>query len=255
MRCQFVAAFLLFAAIGYCPATCARLGAQEMGGPQHSMHEPQPFVECTGWHALCSSSTDCRMNGDMADCDCLRVNETHIVDTAEIQDLRVKLFTLASCAKDHPCAVDQAPVCRAIKYRQYRVENVRYDWVSTFSYRGWCNLVTVQPVACDQSAPGYRGDLYWAICDAAPCKENRNPSDPNKPLTCQCRVQNTPFLGANGSCTGNNGGIMSSSPLASWDFQSNNYRIALPGLSYVQSACSPFRSDQLKQAPRLDGFR
>ena len=43
---------------------------------------PQEFVVCTGWHALCTASPDCKMNGDKADCDCLRVNETHIVETS-----------------------------------------------------------------------------------------------------------------------------------------------------------------------------
>lgn len=94
----------------------------------------------TGWHALCSGSTDCQMNGDMADCACWRVNETHIVETSEIQDPAVKRRTAVKCANKHPCNVDEAPVCQAIKDGQYEVEGVAYDWVSTFSYRGWCGL-------------------------------------------------------------------------------------------------------------------
>jgi hypothetical protein len=204
---------------------------------------PQDFVVCTGWHALCSASTDCKMNGDKADCDCFRVNETHIVETSEIQDAEIKRLTQANCTDGHRCDVDQAPVCRNIKYGHYKVDSVTSAWVSTFSYRGWCSLLQVRPKACDQSAPGYTGDLYWAICDGAPCTENQNPVDPERPLSCQCRVENTPFLGANGSCTGDNGGIMSSSPLSAWDFQNNTYRIPLPGLEYVQGACTPLKSD------------
>ncbi|MCM2351767.1 MAG: hypothetical protein NDI69_17250 [Bacteriovoracaceae bacterium] len=77
---------------------------------------PEDFVVCTGWHALCSASPDCKMNGEKTDCDCMRVNESHIVATGEIQDPLIKRLTLARCTKKHPCAVDQAPVCKAIKY-------------------------------------------------------------------------------------------------------------------------------------------
>lgn len=213
----------------------------------HSVHKfkdiPQEFVACTGWHALCSASPDCRMNGDMADCDCMRVNETHIVETSSIQDTAVKHLTRAKCTKQHPCDVDQAPVCKAIKYGQYKVDNVKYDWISTFSYRGWCSLLEVNPQPCDQAEDGYTGDLIWAVCDGAPCTENPDPFDPQRPLTCQCRVEDGPFVGIGGSCTGANGGIMSSSPLWTWDFQANTYRIPIPGLEYVQGACAPVESD------------
>lgn len=204
---------------------------------------PQDFVVCTGWHALCSASADCKMNNDRADCDCFRVNETHIVETDEIQDTAVKRLTNAKCTDEHPCATDEAPVCKAIKDGQYQVKDVSYAFVSTFSYRGWCSLLQAKPKACDQRVPGYAGDLNWAICDGAPCTESRNPPDPERPLSCQCRLENGPFLGANGRCTGDNGGIMSSSPLSAWDFQNNTYRIPLPGLDYVQGACAPLKSD------------
>jgi hypothetical protein len=92
---------------------------------------PQDFIVCTGWHALCTASTDCIMNGDEANCDCLMVNETHIVETTAIQDGVLKRRTQAKCTNEHPCDVDQAPVCKAIKYGQYKVDNVKYDWVST----------------------------------------------------------------------------------------------------------------------------
>ena len=204
---------------------------------------PQEFVVCTGWHALCSASTDCKMNDDKANCDCFRVNEIHIVEGSEIQDTAVKRLTQAECTNEHRCDVDQAPVCKTIKDGQYKVDSVKYAWVSTFSYRGWCSLLQVNPKACDQSAPGYTGDRHWAICDGAPCTENQHPFDPQRPLSCQCRVENTPFIGANGSCRGDNGGIMSSSPLSAWDFQNTTYRIPLPGLEYVQDACTPLKSD------------
>lgn len=233
------------------------VNAQAQNGPQraaqgsengnHSPHKfkdtPQEFVVCTGWHALCSASPDCRMNGDMADCDCMRVNETHIVLTSDIQDPAVKRLTLAKCTNEDPCDVDQAPVCKAIKYGTYKVDRVKYDWVSTFSYRGWCSLLAPKPVPCDQEEDGYAGDLQWAVCDGAPCTENPDPFDPERPLTCQCRVEDGPFVGIGGSCTGDNGGIMSSSPLETWDFQANTYRIPIPGLEYVQGACAPVESD------------
>ncbi|MDR3725839.1 MAG: hypothetical protein P4K86_02230 [Terracidiphilus sp.] len=213
----------------------------------HNTDVPQEFVVCTGWHALCSASPDCRMNGDKADCDCLRVNETHIVLTSEIKDTAVKQLTLAKCTNEHPCDVDQAPVCKAIKFGLYEVDNVKYRWVSTYSYRGWCSLLQVKLKACDQQTRGYTGDLYWAICDAAPCTETQNPSNPDKPLSCQCRVENTPFVGTNGSCTGDNGGIMSSMQLSGWDFQNNTYLFPMPGYEYVQGACAPLKSDPLKE--------
>ena len=240
--------FLAIADVGLVDAQAEKV-AQPKGQVGHDV--PQEFVVCTGWHALCSASPDCTMNGDKANCDCLRVNETHIVDTTGIQDAAVKRLTQAKCTAEHPCGVDQAPVCKAIKYGKYKVDNVKYDWVSTFSYRGWCSLLEVKPVACDQHATGYTGDLYWAVCDGAPCTENQNPSDPDRPLSCQCRVERTPFVGTNGTCTGDKGGIMSSSPLWTWDFQNNTYRIPLPGLEYVEGACAPLKSDSL-EAPGRD---
>ena len=212
---------------------------------------PQELVVCTGWHALCSASPDCRKDGDRADCDCLRVDETHVVETTEIQDTAVRRLTLARCTSAHPCDVDRAPVCRAIRDGQYRVDGVRYDWVSTYSYRGWCSLLTPAPIPCDQGVPGYTGDRYWAICDAAPCTENRNPSDPERPLSCRCRVMSTPFVGAGGSCTGKNGGIMSSFPLSGWDFRNGTYTFPMPGYEGVRGAGAPRKSDPWK-APRRD---
>lgn len=203
---------------------------------------PEGFVVCSGWHALCSASPDCKMNGDKADCDCMRVNETHIVETSAIHNLVVKRQTLTKCTQQHPCKLDQAPVCKTIRDGKYEVDRVKYNWVSTYSYRGWCSLLERKPVPCDQNTRGYAGDLHWAICDAAPCTENPNPSDPNRPLSCQCRVENTPFVGL-GSCTGVNGGIMSSMPLSAWDFQKNTYTFPMPGYEYVRGACAPLKSD------------
>lgn len=226
----------------------ARQPVQQVGektdGRTHNL--PQEFVVCTGWHALCTASYDCRIKSDgTADCDCMRVNEPHVVLTSDIQDAAVKRLTRAKCTNKHPCDVDQAPVCEAIQNGQYEVSSVKYDWVSTYSYRGWCALLQVDIKACDPRLADYTGDRHWAVCDAAPCTENGNPFDPNRPLTCQCRVEDTPFLGTNGSCTGDNGGIMSSSPLEIWDFINNTYRIPIPGLEYVQGACAPLRSDLL----------
>lgn len=208
------------------------------------MSEPQDFVVCTGWHALCTV-TDCKMNGQNADCDCLRVNEPHIVETAAIQDIEVKRKTRAACTKQSPCSLDKAPICQAIKSGQYKVDNVKYSWVSTYSYRGWCTLLKTKPIPCDQKAAGYSGNLLWAHCDTAPCVENPNPSDPNRPLTCKCPVESSPFVGVNGSCTGDNGGIMSSFVIDGWDYENNTYTFPMPGYEFVQGACAPSKSDPL----------
>lgn len=243
MRFQFLAiTCITLIAISYWPICSAEVGEKADNGTHNSTDVPQLAVVCTGWHALCTASHNCIMYGDKADCDCMRVNETHIVVTSEIQDTEVKNLTQAQCTNKHPCNVDQAPVCSAIKNGQYKVDNVTYDWVSTYSYRGWCDLWQ-KPTACDQNATGYTGDKYWAICDAAPCTEIQNPSDPNMPLSCQCRVNDTPFVGINDSCTGDNGGIMSSMPLWAWDFRNNTYQFPMPGYEYVQGACAPLKSD------------
>ena len=75
------------------PICLAQVCETTDNGTYNSMDTPQEFVVCTGWHALCSASTNCTMHGDKADCDCLRVNETHIVETSEIQDTVVKNLT------------------------------------------------------------------------------------------------------------------------------------------------------------------
>lgn len=213
--------------------------------PTTVISAPQDFVVCTGWHALCSSSLDCKMTGDRADCDCLRVNEAHIVATDEIQDIAAKLATITKCTVQNPCSIDEAPVCQAIQAGQYEVDQVNYQWVSTYSYRGWCDILAQGVVACDINSPGYSGDQYWAICDAAPCVENPNPSDWNKPLSCNCRVRNEPFASF-GSCTGIHGGIMSSMPLWAWDFERNDYTFPMPGYEFVKGACEVLESDELK---------
>jgi hypothetical protein len=241
MKLGLLATWITCMALSYSPV-CSAQGEEH--GNRSARNAPQASVVCTGWHALCTASTDCRMNGDMAACDCLRVNENHIVATSEIQDPAVKHMTLAKCTAEHPCDVDEAPVCSAIKSGQYKVNGINYRWVSTFSYRGWCSLLQVDMKKCDPKVDGYIGDKYWAVCDAAQCTENPNPSDTNKPLSCQCRVvDNVAFLGSNGTCTGDNGGIMSSSPAATWDFQKKRYVIPIPGQDFVQGACAPLKSD------------
>jgi len=251
MRFQFLAITCITLIAMSCGPIClAEVGEKTDNGTNSSIDVPQEFVVCTGWHALCSASPDCKMHGDKADCDCMRVNETHIVETSEIQDTVAKNLTQTKCTSKHPCDVDQAPVCNAIKYGQYRVGNATYNWVSTYSYRGWCSLLMQKPKACDQSATGYIGERYWAVCDAAPCTENLNPSNPDKPLKCQCRVKDTPFVGLNDSCTGDNGGIMSSMPLWGWDFRNDTYRFPMPGYEYVEGACAALKSDPLPISSR-----
>lgn len=231
------------------PRPAARAG-EKTSSRTHNL--PQDLVVCTGWHALCSASNDCKMNGGTADCDCLRVNENHVVQTSSIQDPLVKHLTDAKCTTAHPCDVDEAPVCHAIKSGQYKVDNTRYRWVSTYSYRGWCRLIQADLKACDPGAPGYSGDRYWAVCDAAPCTEIENPSNPEKPLSCKCPVvADIPFVGTNGSCRGDNGGIISSMPAQGWDFLNNTYTFYMPGYEFVHGACAPLRSDLFPPATLL----
>ena len=204
--------------------------------------EPQLAVVCTGWHALCTASTDCKTeDGAKADCACLRVNEAHIMVTGEIQDPAVKRMTQTRCTSRNPCDVDEAPVCSAIRDGRYMVDQVKYDWVSTYSYRGWCSFYRAK--ACDPTQPDYVGDTRWAICDGAPCTETVNPADPEKPLSCQCRVMEGPFIGTEDSCTGENGGIISSVQLQYWDFDKNAFSVPVPGYEYVHGACAVLRSD------------
>jgi hypothetical protein len=118
---------------------------------------------------------------------------------------------------------------------------VKYDWVSTFSYRGWCDLY--RPRACDPSEPGYVGDSQWTICGVAPCTEMPNPTDPERPLNYQCRIRSGPFVGTKDSCTGESGGIISAMPLEVRDFENKTFTASVPGFDRVRAACAPLRSD------------
>lgn len=233
--------FVTWAALALGPPCAAAPNEKAAPNAGHSAVVPQLLVVCTGWHALCSATTDCQLSGDGADCDCWKVNENHIVETSEIQDPAIKHLTEARCTNKRPCDVDEAPVCKAIQEGRYEVGGVRYPWVSTFSYRGWCDFY--KPKACDTTAEGYAGDLYWAICDAAPCTETADPVDPDRPLSCQCRVLDGPFVGSKDSCTGDNGGIISAMPLWVWDFEKNTWQIPVPGYEYIEGACAPIHSD------------
>jgi hypothetical protein len=246
MKSRFLAiSCIALAATALGTALMAGAGEKPGIGTGHSAVVPQLLVVCTGWHALCSGTTDCQWSGDEAACDCWRVNETHIVATSEIQDPGVKRRTETRCTNRHPCAIDEAPVCGAIADGQYEVDGVRYPWVSTFSYRGWCSLY--EPKACDPAEDGYSGDYYWAICDAAPCTELMDPPDPDRPLRCQCPVLDGPFVGTKNSCTGDDGGIISAMPLWIWDFDQNTWAFPMPGFDYVKPACDPLQSDPLPE--------
>lgn len=227
-------------------ATASAFASDAHGMPgersERAAVEPQLAVVCTGWHALCTGSVDCQTTGGgMADCACWRVNETHIVVTSEIQDPTVKRLTQTRCTSKNACGIDEAPVCSAIRDGQYKVDEVKHDWVSTYSYRGWCGLY--RPKACDTTEPDYDGDMQWAICDAAPCTEIANPADPDRPLSCQCRVMEGPFVGGVDSCTGEDGGIISAMALEYWDFETNDYTVPIPGYDYVRGACASLHSD------------
>jgi hypothetical protein len=127
MKARFLAvSCLMCAVLGFGLVSAAGGGEKADMGARHSAVIPQLAVVCTGWHALCSGSTDCQVNGEGVDCDCWRVNETHIVEMSEIQNIRVKRLTEARCTNRHPCDVDEAPVCAAIKDGRHEVEGINY---------------------------------------------------------------------------------------------------------------------------------
>lgn len=192
----------------------------------------QPSVVCTGWHALCDAADDCEVYGDEANCACWPVKEHHIVETSKIQDLKVKWETQRRCTIAHPCGVDEAPVCRAIRRGQFTVDHVTYEWVSTYSYLGWCTTFRPSSEACTGQ---------WADCMSAPCTEIDNPDDPTRSLNCQCRVEDTDYVGINGTCSpnGDDGVVMSTIASSLWDFENNTYVVPPPGYEYVGPACAP----------------
>jgi len=199
--------------------------------------KPQIAVVCRGWHALCDFSTDCEVVGNTANCACWEVNEPYIVITSKIQDKEVKKVTQTHCTAANPCDVNEAPVCKAIRSGQYKVKNVKYPWVSTFSYRGWCD--NWNPVAC-ASGP-------WADCMAAPCTVIQDPFDPERPLSCQCRLMTGEFIATQGNC--DPGNVMSTIPRGSWDFTRETFSFPMPGYEYVKGACAILQSDNPAALP------
>jgi len=157
-------------------------GAQWKAGErsESAAVEPQLAVVCTGWHALCSFTTDCQTNGgDKADCACWRVNETHIVVTDSIQDTAVKRMTQTRCTTRNACDVDEAPVCSAI-----RDGNTRWIRSSTTGCRRSRTVAGANSIdrkLCDPTLPNYVGDTRWAVCDAAHARRSRIPPTPRDP--------------------------------------------------------------------------
>jgi hypothetical protein len=197
---------------------------------------PQTSVVCTGWHALCDAAADCQVIGGQAYCDCWAVDEQHVVETSKIQDPELLRETQRRCTTGDPCDVDEAPVCAAIQDGTFTVDNVAYQWVSTYSYLAWCTTFRPSPSPCTGE---------WADCMSAPCTEISDPDDPARPLSCQCRLQepegdrNT-FVGINGTCSPNGPTeVMSTIASRLWDFEKQTYRIPPPGYEYVSGACAP----------------
>jgi hypothetical protein len=195
---------------------------------------PQETVECTGWHALCSLADDCSANGE---CDCWRVNENYVVATSNIKNDQIRATTQRRCTNKNPCGVDEAPVCTAIQSGQFTVAGVAYPWISTYSYRGWCE--NWDPVKCTD---GNQGAGAWADCMTSPCWENSSGTD--RPLTCACTINHGEFVGTNGSCVagGGAGNMMSTIPLHSWNFPLQTFTFDMPGYEYVKGACSAIHS-------------
>jgi len=201
---------------------------------------PQVSVECTGWHALCSLATDCRVGpSGKADCDCWRVDENHMVVTGAIKDPAVRAATQRRCTNKNPCGVDEAPVCKAIQSREMIVDGVQTDWVSTYSYRGWCK--NWKPVACDRTNGK---DGPWADCMTSPCTENHSGTD--RPLTCQCTVHDGGFIGTNGGCATAQDEVMSTIPRETWSFENNQFTLDMNGYEFVKGACADIGSDSIR---------
>jgi hypothetical protein len=78
MRFQPLAiACIIWIAMGYGSICLAEEDEKTDNGTY--IDAPQDFVVCTGWHALCTDSPDCRMHGDKADCDCMRAQSRNLV--------------------------------------------------------------------------------------------------------------------------------------------------------------------------------
>lgn len=198
---------------------------------------PQLSVACTGWHALCSLATDCKVWGNEADCACWKVKEPYVVVTSNIKNdtfggATIKENTQSTCTILHPCDVDEAPVCEAIRKLKDG------QWVSTYSYRGWCE--NWDPVACEGKNTG-----PWADCMTSPCTEIQGgKAHHDRPLSCQCTVNNGPFVGTDGRCKTKKGTVMSTIPKDSWDFKKGTFAFPMPGYEYVKGACAPLKSDR-----------
>lgn len=215
-------------------------GGKASAGDLAEASIPQINVACTGWHALCDAADDCTVVGDKANCACWRVKEQHIVVVSKITDTEVKGLTESVCTKGHPCDVDQAPVCSAIKSGQYTVDGVQYPWVSTYSYRGWCE--NFRPADCSGAKTG-----QWADCMTSPCEEIPNPADPQRPLSCQCVVKQSDFVGINGTCNPRGPDkVQSTFENGLWNFKANTYVVPPPGYKYVREACATLKSDPKK---------
>jgi hypothetical protein len=167
----------------------------------------------------------------VANCDCWKVTEQHLVMTSNIKDetfgFPIKAITQAYCKRSHPCGVDQAPVCKVI---QAMVPNDK--WVSTFSYRGWCQ--NWKPVKCSG---------LWADCMTSACMESHKPKDKNRPLSCQCTTHNSRYVGSNGRCSMAPATVMSTIRIETWDFDNNTFTFEVPADEYVKEACAPITSD------------
>jgi len=211
-----------------------------LASAQATDDKPQETVECTGWHAVCALATGCQVVGqDTADCACWKVNERHVVVTIGIKDdtfggKQIMERTRSKCTTLHPCGLDEAPVCHAIK----KLLPSR-QWVSTFSYRGWCR--NWDPVKCEGEKAG-----PWADCMTSACTESQDPQDRRRPLNCQCTVHNGPFVGTRGTCDGRPGTVMSTIQISFWDFDNDMFAsfAEMPGNEYVnKEACGRLTSD------------
>ena len=182
---------------------------------------PQPRVECSGAHVLCSNAPCVIEDATTATCECKRVSGMHAVSLDEITNASLAAATAAQCTTDAPCAVDAAPVCRAIADGAvFGGRQTAPGLVSDFSWDGWCpeapTYDPAKPVACAPSP--------WAACMTAPCWADGDAT------RCQCTRENSSWLDFTGGGRCKGGKVWSTVP---GDFDMR----VIPGAEYVLGAC------------------
>lgn len=181
-------------------------------------------MECSGAHVLCSMA-ECSIEhdkGNTAICSCLQQNSTHTVAVDQIRNATIARQTAKRCTAETPCAVDDAPVCRAMAEGSvFGGQHTAPGMVSSFSWGGWCEVAA----SYKPDAPTVCPTSPWAACMSAPCWHA-----PGGGVSCKCTWANSSWLDIRGDRCGSNT-VVSSVP-GSFDMR------ILPGSQYVLPACN-----------------